>query len=107
LARQFVASWSVHGWYDASFAGNRRLHPFVPLSDFKGKWAVANARKNPLEGESKKDRSKSEDDKLDEALEETFPASDAPSMTDPAKHVGGGEKTRHPSGRATQDKNQR
>jgi len=30
----------------------------------------------------------SEDDKLDEALADTFPASDPPSQTDPNKRVG-------------------
>jgi len=38
---------------------------------------------------SKKDRSKSEDAKLDEALDDTFPASDPPAMTEPHRHVGG------------------
>jgi hypothetical protein len=36
----------------------------------------------------KKDLSKSEDEKLDDALGDTFPASDPPSMTDPTKRVG-------------------
>ena len=29
----------------------------------------------------------SDDEKLDEALEETFPASDPPAMTEPTEHV--------------------
>jgi hypothetical protein len=37
---------------------------------------------------AKKPASISEDEKLDEALEETFPASDPPSVTDPEKHIG-------------------
>ena len=35
----------------------------------------------------KKDTSKSEDDKLDEALEDSFPASDPPSQTDPSSNI--------------------
>jgi hypothetical protein len=38
----------------------------------------------------------SEDKKLDEALANTFPASDPPSQTDPNKRVGG---TRLPTGK--------
>jgi hypothetical protein len=33
-------------------------------------------------------RPKSKDEKLDEALKESFPASDPPAMTDPARHIG-------------------
>jgi hypothetical protein len=31
---------------------------------------------------------KSEDEKLDDALDDTFPASDPPAMTEPYRHVG-------------------
>ena len=41
------------------------------------------------ENSDKKDLSKTEDEKLDDALDETFPASDPPSMTEPHSHVGG------------------
>lgn len=43
-----------------------------------------------IEAPSKKDQSKTQDSKLDDALDDTFPASDPPSMTDPTKHVGNG-----------------
>jgi hypothetical protein len=46
---------------------------------------------NRIENISKKDQSKSQDSKLDEALDDSFPASDPPSMTDPTKHVGRGK----------------
>jgi hypothetical protein len=41
------------------------------------------------ESPSKKDQSKKQEAKLDDALDNSFPASDPPSMTDPTKHVGG------------------
>jgi hypothetical protein len=40
---------------------------------------------------SKKDPSKSEEAKLDDALDDTFPASDPPAMTEPHRHLGGGK----------------
>jgi hypothetical protein len=41
---------------------------------------------------SKESRSRdNQEAKLDDALDDSFPASDPPSMTDPAKHVGGGK----------------
>lgn len=40
----------------------------------------------------KKDTSKSEDDKLDEALADSFPASDPPSQTDPSSNIGSKRK---------------
>jgi hypothetical protein len=40
----------------------------------------------------KKDTSKSEDSKLDDALEDSFPASDPPSQTEPLS-IGGKSKT--------------
>ena len=49
---------------------------------------MGNAPKDTNAKHAKKDRSKSEGEKLDEALGETFPASDPPSVTDPTKHVG-------------------
>jgi hypothetical protein len=59
---------------------------------------MANKNENP----SKTDHSKKQEAKLDDALDDTFPASDPPSMTDPTKHVGGAEDkpksdTRRPS----------
>ena len=35
----------------------------------------------------KRDPAKEEDDRLEEALEDSFPASDPPSMTQPKPHV--------------------
>ena len=35
----------------------------------------------------------SEEDKLDDALDDSFPASDPPSQTDPLKHLGSGKKS--------------
>jgi hypothetical protein len=40
----------------------------------------------------KKDTSKSEDEKLDDALEHSFPASDPPAATDPMSKVGSKRK---------------
>ena len=51
---------------------------------------------NRIEKTSKKDQPKTEDSKLDDALDDSFPASDPPSMTDPSKHVGRG-KAKSPS----------
>lgn len=43
----------------------------------------------------KRNRSKTEDAKLDEALDDSFPASDPPAMTEPLSHVGrGGNKAK-------------
>jgi hypothetical protein len=42
----------------------------------------------------KKDTSKSEDSKLDDALEDSFPASDPPAQTDPLS-IGGKRKGPH------------
>jgi hypothetical protein len=36
----------------------------------------------------KKDTSRSDDDKLDDALEDSFPASDPPAQTEPCSKVG-------------------
>lgn len=47
--------------------------------------------------DAKRDNSLSEDDKLDDALDQTFPASDPPSMTEPIKHLGSGKKTGKPT----------
>ena len=44
----------------------------------------------------KKDRSKTEDAKLDDALDDSFPASDPPSMTEPHSQVGGGRSKAKP-----------
>lgn len=41
----------------------------------------------------KKDTSRSDDDKLDEALEDSFPASDPPAQTEPTSKVGSRQKT--------------
>jgi len=43
--------------------------------------------------DAKKDTSISEDDKLDDALDHSFPASDPPSVTDPQQHLGSAKKT--------------
>ena len=48
---------------------------------------MADGNENP----SVKDQSNKQEAKLDDALDDTFPASDPPSMTDPTKHVGGAE----------------
>lgn len=42
---------------------------------------------------TKKNASISEEEKLDDALDDSFPASDPLSMTDPHKHLGSGKKT--------------
>jgi hypothetical protein len=47
--------------------------------------------------DAKRDTSLSEDDKLDDALDNTFPASDPPSMTEPIKHVGSSKKIGKPT----------
>ena len=56
-----------------------------------------------LENFDKKDRSKSEDAKLDDALDHSFPASDPPSMIEPHPHKGGTKdkpsETNRPHGR--------
>ena len=49
----------------------------------------------------KKDLPKNQDDKLDDALDDTFPASDPPAMTEPVKHVGGGKDKTETSKPAT------
>jgi hypothetical protein len=42
---------------------------------------------------SKEDQSRNKEEAmLDDALDDSFPASDPPSMTDPTKHVGGGKR---------------
>jgi hypothetical protein len=85
----------------ASFAGNEvRFRSFL-LGQIQGNRAMASAHKN-THAEAKKDRSKSEEEKLDQALDGTFPASDPPSMIDPARHVGSGKTTG--AGSAAQDK---
>jgi hypothetical protein len=45
--------------------------------------------------EAKKNVHKLEKSELDEALEDTFPASDPPAMTEPHKHLGSGKKPAH------------
>lgn len=49
--------------------------------------------KNTNMKDAKKDKALSEEDKLDDALDDSFPASDPPSQTDPHKHLGSGKKT--------------
>lgn len=44
--------------------------------------------RNPQSSE-KKDTSQSDDDKLDKALEDSFPASDPPAQTEASSKVGG------------------
>jgi hypothetical protein len=46
-----------------------------------------------MEKTAKRDKPKTEEEKLDEALAETFPASDPLAQTDPAKRIG---RTRTP-----------
>jgi hypothetical protein len=43
--------------------------------------------------EAKKNVHKQEMSQLDDALENTFPASDPPAMTEPHRHLGSGKKT--------------
>jgi hypothetical protein len=62
----------------------RSLHP-LPLPDQESAMA------RTIENTAKKDQSKDDDTKLDEALDDTFPASDPPSITDPTKHIGNGK----------------
>lgn len=50
---------------------------------------------NRIENSSQKYPPKDKDEKLDQALGDTFPASDPPSMTDPSKHVGRGKDKPH------------
>jgi hypothetical protein len=45
----------------------------------------------------KLDTSLTQDEKLDHALDNTFPASDPPSMTQPIKRVGSGKTTGAPT----------
>jgi hypothetical protein len=40
----------------------------------------------------KRDTSRSDDEKLDDALGDSFPASDPPSQTEPSSKVGSGHK---------------
>ena len=47
--------------------------------------------------EAKKTVHKHEKSQLDGELEDTFPASDPPSMTEPHKHLGSGKKTGQPT----------
>ena len=44
----------------------------------------------------KQNRSKTEDAKLDDALDDSFPASDPPAMTEPVSHVGRGSSKSKP-----------
>jgi len=44
--------------------------------------------KDSAAADAKKDTSISEDDKLDDALDHSFPASDPPAATDPEVHLG-------------------
>ena len=46
---------------------------------------------------AKKDTSKSEESKLDDAIEDSFPASDPPAHSEPLSKVGGKHKTGEPS----------
>jgi len=46
----------------------------------------------PTKGAHKQDRPLSSDEALDEALEQSFPASDPPAQTEPVTHVGAKKK---------------
>jgi len=52
----------------------------------------------PNNNDKKIDTSKDEDEKLEEALEDSFPASDPPAMTGPVSHVGRTDKKERPDG---------
>jgi hypothetical protein len=49
--------------------------------------------KNTSVKDAKRTKVLSDEDKLDDALDDSFPASDPPSQTDPLKHLGSGKKT--------------
>lgn len=53
--------------------------------------------------QAKRNLQKHEESKLDEALEDTFPASDPPAMTAPHNHAGSGEKPAHPEDSQTKN----
>jgi hypothetical protein len=46
----------------------------------------------PTKGAHKQHRPLSDDEALDDALEQSFPASDPPAQTEPVTHVGGKKK---------------
>jgi hypothetical protein len=63
----------------------------------KSRVATAEEEKFETEHEERiKDRAESTDADLEEALEESFPASDPPSMTRPETEIGAPSKTRKP-----------
>lgn len=53
-------------------------------------------KSKPRRGEQAKERATSLDDDLEEALEESFPASDPPSMTRKETEIGRPSKSRRP-----------
>lgn len=63
-----------------------------PPRNHTGIMIVAKDSKDRAAKDAKKDTSISEDDKLDEALRESFPASDPPSATDPENHIGSSKR---------------
>jgi hypothetical protein len=77
-----------------TYAPDARYHSWTKRSG-----AMTKKNENP----AKKDRSKSEDAKLDDALDHSFPASDPPSMIEPHPHLGDGKEkppqTNRPLGR--------